>query len=139
MTLADLWSNIWVDPVIPHSRWWLFAGALLFSMVLTVVISPGRRRYMGAVKLAAAQGTAVMVPMAGVFLVRSGFRHAYEMDGRSFWDSMWMSLLWGGAFIFAGQIAVRSVPPTSWLLRDMREANKAVWKERLARLVGGRR
>jgi len=136
VTLADLWSNIWVDPVIPHSRWWLFAGALAFSIVLTVAISPGRRRYMGAIKLAAAQGTAVMVPMAGVFLVRSGFRHAYEMNGRSFWESMGLSLLWMMGFVAVGQFAVRSVPPTSWLLRDMREANKAVWKARLGRLVG---
>jgi hypothetical protein len=109
-------------------------------MVLTVAISPGRRKAMGALKLAAAQGSQVMVPLAGVILVRSGFRHGYELEGRSFWDSMWLSLLWGGAFIFVGQMAVRAIPPTSWLLRDMREANKAVWKDRFGRMLrGGRR
>ena len=41
-------------------------------------------------------------------------------------------------FIFAGQIAVRSVPPTSWLIRDLRQAGKDVWKERLGRLMGRR-
>ena len=138
--MADLWNSIWVEPVVLESRWWVFAIALAFSMILTVAISPGRRRHLGALKLAAAQGVQVMVPLAGVIVVRSGFRHAYELQGRSFWDAMWMSLLWGGAFIFAGQMAVRSIPPTSWLLRDMRDANKAVWKDRFSRMLkGGRR
>ncbi|MBX7247651.1 MAG: hypothetical protein K1X35_01220 [Caulobacteraceae bacterium] len=137
--MTDLWANIWVEPVILESRWWIFAAALAFSMILTVAISPGRRRYMGALKLAAAQGTQVMAPLAGVILVRSGFRHAYAMEGRGFWESMWLSLLWGFGFIVAGQIAVRTIPPTSWLLRDLRDANRAVWKARLGRILGGRR
>jgi hypothetical protein len=137
--MTALWNSIWVEPVVLESRWWVFAIALAFSMAVTVAISPGRRRYMGALKLAAAQGTQVMVPLAGVFLVRSGFRHAYELQGRSFWDAMWLSLLWGFGFIVVGQIAVRSLPPTSWLLRDMREANRQVWKNRLGRVLGGLR
>jgi len=137
--MSDLLANLWIDPVIAPSRWWLFGIVLAFSLLLTVAISPGRRRYMGALKLALAQGTQVVVPLAGVFVVRSGFRHAYELDGRSFWEAMWLSLLWMGGFVIAGQLAVRTVPPTSWLLRDLREANKAVWKNRLGRWFGGAR
>ena len=136
--MTDIWTYIWVDPSIPHTRWWLFAAALAFSVTLTVAISPGRRRAMGVLKMAAAQGSQVMVPLAGVFLVRSGFRHAYEMDGRGFWESMGLSLLWMTGFIVAGQLAVRSVPPTSWLIRDLRQAGKDVWKERLGRILGRR-
>ena len=134
--MADLWTYIWVDPSIPQTRWWLFAAALTFSVTLTVAISPGRRRAMGAIKMAAAQGSQVMVPLAGVFLVRSGFRHAYEMDGRGFWESMGLSLLWMTGFVFIGQLAVANVPPTSWLIRDLRQAGKDVWKARLGRLMG---
>jgi len=137
--MGELWANIWIEPVIAPSRWWLFGAALAVSMLLTVAISPGRRRHMGALKLALAQGTQVMVPLAGVFVVRSGFRHAYELEGRSFWEAMGLSLLWMTGFIVAGQLAVRHVPPTSWLLRDLREANKAVWKNRLGRWFGGGR
>jgi hypothetical protein len=138
--MTDLWNNIWVEPVVLQSRWWLFAAAFAFSTILTVAISPGRRRYMGAIKLAAAHGSQVAVPLLGVFIVRSGFRHAYELEGRNFWEAMWLSLLWMMGFVFVGQIAVRTVPPTSWLIRDMRAANKAVWKDRLGRmLTGGRR
>ena len=129
----------WIDPVVPASRWWLFGFVLAFSVIATVAVSPGRRRYMGALKLAIAQGTQVVVPLAGVFVVRSGFRHAYELQGKSFWDAMWMSLLWMMGFVIAGQLAVRTVPPTSWLLRDLRDANKAVWKNRLGRWFGGAR
>ena len=42
-------------------------------------------------------------------------------------------------FVVVGQMAVRTLPPTSWLLRDMREANKQVWKNRLGRVLGGLR
>jgi len=137
--MDELFGALWIDPVIAPSRWWMFGIALAASMLITLAVSPGRRRYMGALKLAAAQGTQVMVPLAGVFIVRSGFRHAYELQGKSFWDAMWMSLLWMTGFVIIGQLAVRTVPPTSWLLRDLRAANKAVWKDRLGRWFGGGR
>lgn len=136
--MGDLWAYIWVDPAVPHSRWGLFAVALACSVALTVAISPGRRRAMGMLKMAVAQGSQVMVPLAGLFLVRSGFRHAYEMEGRSFWEAMGLSLVWMTGFVFVGQLAVANVPPTSWLIRDLRQAGKDVWKARLVRLMGRR-
>lgn len=137
--MGELWASIWIDPVIAPSRWWFFGAAVAASMLLVVAVSPGRRKAMGALKLAAAQGAMVVVPLAGVFVVRSGFRHAYELDGRSFWEAMWMSLAWMMGFVIAGQLAVRSVPPTSWLIRDLKQANKDVWKARLGRWFGGAR
>lgn len=137
--MGDFLANLWIDPVIAESRWWMFGIAMAVSMGLVVAISPGRRRHMGALKLALAQGTQVMVPLAGVFVVRSGFRHAYELEGRSFWEAMWLSLAWMVGFVVVGQLAVRTVPPTSWLLRDLRQANKDVWKDRLGRWFGGKR
>jgi len=137
--VTDLLANAWIDPVVQPSRWWLFAAFLAASVVLTVAFSPRRRAAMGAIKLAAAHGSSVVVPLAGVFIVRSGFRHAYELDGRPFWESMWLSLLWMLGFIAVGQLAVRTVPPTSWLIRDLRQAGRDVWRDRLRRWFGGGR
>lgn len=132
-------SGLWIEPVILESRWWLFAIALATGVLLTVAVSPRRRQAMGAIKLAAAHGSTIVVPLAGVFLVRSGFRHAYELDGRGFWASMWLSLLWMVGFIAVGQFAVRTLPPTSWLQRDLRQASRDIWSERLKRWFGGAR
>lgn len=132
-------SGLWVEPVVEASRWWLFAGFLIGLTALTVALSPRRRQAMGALRLAAAHGSTIVVPLAGVFVVRSGFRHAYELDGRGFWEAVWLSLLWMIGFIAVGQLAVRTVPPTSWLIRDLRQAGRDVWKERLGRWFGGAR
>lgn len=137
--MTDFLANLWIDPVIQPSRWWFFGAVMAFSMLVTVWVSPGRRKAMGALKLAAAQGAMVMVPLCGVFVVRSGFRHAYELQGKSFWDAMWMSLAWMMGFVLVGQLAVRNVPPTSWLIRDLQQANKDVWKARLGRWFGSKR
>ena len=132
-------TSWWIDPVVQPSRWWLFAAALAVGVLTTVAFSPRRRAAMGAIRLAAAHGSSIVVPLAGVFVVRSGFRHAYELDGRGFWESMWLSLLWMLGFIAAGQLAVRTVPPTSWLIRDLRQAGRDVWSARLSRWFGGAR
>ena len=80
----------------------------------------------------------IVVPLFGVFIVRSGFRHALLEDGRGWWTAMWLSLFWMLLFISVGQFLIRSLPPTSWLLRDLRRAGKDVWMERLGRWFGGR-
>ena len=131
-------TGLWIEPVVETSRWWWFAVTLGVSTLLVVAFSPRRRAAMGAIRLAAAHGSTVVVPLAGVFIVRSGFRHAYELDGRGFWEAMWLSLLWMLGFILVGQFAVRTVPPTSWLIRDLRQATRDVWADRFRRWFGRR-
>lgn len=129
-------TSWWIEPKVPADRWWWFAGVLVGTTLLTVLLSPHRRRAMGAIRLAAAHGSTVAVPLAGVFVVRSGFRHAYLMEGRSWWDAMWLSLLWMFGFVAVGQTLVARVPPTAWLIRDLRQVSKNMWMGRLNRLLG---
>lgn len=46
------------------------------------------------------------------------------------------SIVWMSGAIFAGQMAVRFLPPMAWLSRDLRDAGRAVWGERLGRWMG---
>lgn len=126
-------SGLWIDPIIYVDRWYWFAGLMAFSTLLTVVFSPRRRAAIGFLRVALGRASQLMVPLAGVIVVRSGFRQAYPADDRSFWDAMWMSLVWMSGFLFVGRLAVANVPPTSIWLRDLRKAGADVWKDRLGR------
>ena len=132
-------SGLWIDPIIYQDRWYWFGGMLAALTVLTVVFSPRRRAALGTIRVAAGRASQLVVPLAGVLVVRSGFRQAYLTDGRSWWDAMWMSLVWMSASIFVGRLIVANVPPTSIWLRDLRQAGQDVWKERLGRWLGSAR
>lgn len=129
-------SGLWIDPIIYQDRWYWFGGMLAALTVLTVMFSPRRRAAIGTIRVAAGRASQLVVPLAGVLVVRSGFRQAYLSDGRSWWDAMWMSLVWMSASIFVGRLIVANVPPTSIWLRDLRQAGRDVWKERLGRWLG---
>jgi hypothetical protein len=126
-------SDFLIQPIILPDRWYWFGGLMAFSTLLTVVFSPRRRAALGFVRVALGRASQLMVPLAGVIVVRSGFRQAYLADDRSFWDAMWMSLVWMSGFLFVGRLAVANVPPTSIWLRDLRKAGADVWKDRLGR------
>lgn len=126
-------SDFLIQPIILPDRWYWFAGLMAFSTLLTVVFSPRRRAAIGFLRVALGRASQLMVPLAGVIVVRSGFRQAYLADDRSFWDAMWMSLVWMSGFLFVGRLAVANVPPTSIWLRDLRKAGADVWKDRLGR------
>lgn len=126
-------SDFLIQPIILPDRWYWFGGLMAFSTLLTVVFSPRRRAALGFVRVALGRASQLMVPLAGVIVVRSGFRQAYLADDRSFWDAMWMSLVWMSGFLFVGRLVVANVPPTSIWLRDLRKAGADVWKDRLGR------
>ena len=132
-------SDLWIDPIIYQDRWYWFGGMLAALTALTVIFSPRRRAAIGMIRVAAGRASQLAVPLAGVLVVRSGFRQAYLADGRSWWDAMWMSLVWMSASIFVGRLIVANVPPTSIWLRDLRQAGRDVWKERLGRWLGSAR
>ena len=46
------------------------------------------------------------------------------------------AVVWMSGFIFLSQMAVRFLPPLSWLSRDLANAGKAVWGARLNRWMG---
>jgi hypothetical protein len=126
-------SDFLIQPIILPDRWMWFGGLMAFSTLLTVMFSPRRRAALGFVRVALGRASQLAVPLAGVIVVRSGFRQAYLADDRSFWDAMWMSLVWMSGFVFVGRLAVANVPPTSIWVRDLRRAGADVWKDRLGR------
>ena len=126
-------NDFLIEPVILPDRWMWFGGMMAFSTLLTVIFSPRRRAVLGFFRVAAGRASQLVVPLAGVVVVRSGFRQAYHLDDRSVWEAMWMSIAWMSGFMFVGRILVANVPPTSIWLRDLRKAGTDVWKDRLGR------
>ena len=56
---------------------------------------------------------------------RGAYRLGYLEEGRGFWEANLRSVVWMSGAIFAGQMAVRFLPPMAWLSRDLRNAMQA--------------
>jgi hypothetical protein len=125
-----------VDPVFTPAQALAFAGLLTFAVVVQSVFSPKRRAIMGGMKFALATAVVAAPGFAGVTLVRGASRLGYLEQGRGFWDANLRSLVWMSGAIFAGRMAVRYLPPMAWLSRDLRDAGRAVWSDRLGRWLG---
>ena len=105
-----------------------FGFLLALSHLSQVTISPRSRRYLGTLKFVLAAALEFGIPLFGVIVLRAGFRHAFLDAGRGWWTALWLSLFWMVLFLFVARLAVRIVPPFSWLMRDWRQANKEGWK-----------
>ncbi len=125
-----------VDPIFTTTQAVWFAALLTFAVGLQIAFSPRRRAMMGGLKFALANAVVAAPGVAGVTLVRGAFRLGYLEEGRGFWEANLRSLVWMSGAIFAGQMAVRFLPPMAWLSRDLRTAGRAVWSERLGRWLG---
>ena len=125
-----------VDPVFTQLQWIAFVGFLLSSVAVQFAFSPKRRAIMGRAKFALASAVIASPGIAGVTLVRGAYRAGYLEEGRGFLEANLRSIVWMSGFIFLSQLAVRFVPPMSWLSRDLANAGKAVWGARLNRWMG---
>ncbi len=125
-----------VDPIFTQLQAIAFAGLLTFAVVLQTVFSPRRRAIMGGLKFAFASAVVAAPGIAGVTLVRGAYRLGYLEEGRGFWEANLRSMVWMSGAIFAGQLAARFLPPMAWLTRDLRNAGRAVWSDRLGRWLG---
>ena len=125
-----------VEPVFTQLQALAFAGLLTLAVILQTVFSPKRRAIMGGMKFALASAVVAATGIAGVTLVRGAYRLGYLEEGRGFWEANLRSIVWMSGAIFAGQMAVRYLPPMAWLTRDLRDAGRAVWSERLGRWMG---
>ena len=125
-----------VEPVFTQLQALAFAGLLTLAVILQTVLSPKRRAIMGGMKFALASAVVAAPGIAGVTLVRGAYRLGYLEEGRGFWEANLRSIVWMSGAIFAGQMAVRYLPPMAWLTRDLRDAGRAVWSERLGRWMG---
>ncbi len=130
---SDGW---WIQPDWDFARYGWFFGLLVATLVVTILGSPRRRRLLGPFKFFGAQLALTAVPLAGVFLVRPAFRHAFVEAGRGWWSAMWLSLFWMVLFIAVGQLTLRLLPPTRWWLRDLKRVERDIWKDRLQRWFG---
>lgn len=125
-----------VDPVFTTTQAIWFAALLTFAVAAQAAFSPRRRAIMGGLKFALASAVIAAPGIAGVTLVRGAYRLGYLEEGRGFLEANLRSIVWMSGAIFAGQMAVRFLPPMAWLSRDLREASRAVWSERLGRWMG---
>ena len=125
-----------VDPVFATTPAIWFAALLTLGVTAQFVFSPKRRAVMGDVKFALASAVLSATAIAGVTLVRGAYRAGYLAEGRGFLEANLRSVVWMSGAIFAGQMAVRLLPPLSGLSRDLRQAGRDVWSERLGRWTG---
>ena len=125
-----------VQPIFTTTQALWFAALLAFSLALQFAFSPRRRALMGGLKFAMASAVVAAPAAAGVTLVRGAYRLGYLEEGRGFLEANLRSVVWMSGAIFAGQMAVRYLPPMAWLTRDLRDAGRAVWSERLGRWMG---
>jgi hypothetical protein len=125
-----------VDPVFTPLQVIVFAAFLIPAVLLQYVFSPRRRAIMGRAQFALAATMVAMPGIAGVTLVRGAMRAGYLDEGRGLVEANLRSIVWMSGFIFLSQLAVRFLPPLSWLSRDLSNAGKAVWGARLNRWMG---
>ncbi|WP_332639546.1 hypothetical protein [Brevundimonas sp.] len=128
-----------IDPIFNTTQAIWFAALLTFAVAVQIAFSPKRRAIMGGLKFALASAMVATPGIAGVTLVRGAYRLGYLEEGRGFWEANLRSIVWMSGAIFAGQMAVRFLPPMAWLSRDLRDADRAVWSERLGRWMGSAR
>lgn len=124
------------DPIFTQLQATVFAVLLTLGVAVTFACSPKRRAIMGAPKFVLATAMQSAPSLAGVTLVRGAYRMGYLDEGRGFLEANLRSLVWMSGAILAGQMAVRYLPPMSWLARDLRQAGRAVWSERMGRWMG---
>ncbi len=125
-----------VDPLFTLTQAIWFVAILTLGVAVQVFFSPRRREVMGSMKFALASAVIATPGIAGVTLVRGAYRAGYLAEGRGFMEANLRSIVWMSGFIFLSQLAVRFLPPLSWLSRDLSNAGKAVWGARLNRWMG---
>jgi len=128
-----------VDPIFTQLQLVAFAALLSLGVAIQFAFSPKRRAVMGNMKFLLADALRTAPSIAGVTLVRGAYRAGYLNEGRGFIEANLRSIVWMSGAILAGQMAMRFVPPMSWLARDLRLAGRAVWSERLGRWMGSNR
>jgi hypothetical protein len=125
-----------VHPVFTTTQAIWFAVLLTSGLAVQLAFSPRRRAIMGGLKFTVASALVASPATAGVTLVRGAYRLGYLEEGRGFLEANLRSVVWMSGAIFAGQLAVRYLPPLSWLSRDLRQAGRSVWSARLDRWMG---
>jgi hypothetical protein len=131
-------DGLWAEPRFTELSLWQFAATLGVLTLAAFLFSPNRRRIMGSGRFILAQAASIAVPLFGVIVVRTAFRHGFVDEGRGLWTSLWLSGLWMLGFILIGELLVTRLPPTAWWLADLRQAGREMWAGRFRRWFGRR-
>ncbi|MBX3475975.1 MAG: hypothetical protein KF910_00020 [Brevundimonas sp.] len=123
-------------PIFTQAQGLWFAALLALGVVMQFAFSPRRRAVLGGLRFAAASALVAAPAVAGVTLVRGAWRLGYLNEGRGFIEANLRSLVVMSGAVLAGQLAVRYLPPLSWLSGDLRRAGRDVWNARLNRWMG---
>lgn len=123
-------------PIFTQAQGLWFAALLTLGVVMQFAFSPRRRAILGGLRFAAASALVAAPAVAGVTLVRGAWRLGYLHEGRGFIEANLRSLVVMSGAVLAGQLAVRYLPPLSWLSGDLRRAGRDVWNARLNRWMG---
>ena len=121
-------SGLWVRPELGEGHFIPFALMLALAIVGQVMISPRRRRAMGVTRFALATGLLSAIPLAGVLIVRTAFADGFEDAGYGWGSALLLSVMWMGLFMVATRVVIRRLPPTSWLLADLKLAANPGWR-----------
>ncbi len=121
-------SGLWVRPELSQGHFVLFAWLLALSVVGQLMISPRRRRAMGVARFTLATALLASIPLCGVLIVRTAFFDAFQDAEYGWWSALWLSLLWMGLFTLGARALVRRLPPTSWLVADLKLAANPGWR-----------
>jgi hypothetical protein len=132
-------SALWVRPELSQGHFTLFLGLLAVSVAGQLMISPRRRRAMGVRRFVLATGLLAAIPLAGMLIVRTAFFDAFQDANYGWWSALWLSLLWMAVFMAGARAAVRRLPPTSWLVADLRLAADSEWRAFLTQSTRTRR
>jgi hypothetical protein len=105
-----------------HFAW--FAIALFFSVVFAALWSPRRRRVIGSLRYLLAWVVIAAPALFGAICVRGGYALALREQGVNAFLAQGAGLFIGLIFILIARIALMLFPPSAWLLKEWRRANR---------------
>lgn len=115
-------SPSWPDISEAHYAW--FGIALFISIALAALWSRKRRRVIGSAKYLAAWVLIAGPPLFGAICIRGGYALAYREAGMNGLLAQFLGAIWGLMFILFARIALMLFPPSAWLLKEWRRANR---------------
>jgi hypothetical protein len=110
------------DVTEAHLAW--FGVALLTSTVFAAVWSPNRRKVIGSVKYLAAWWVIALPALFGAICVRGGYVLTLQEGGMNPVLAQFLGALCGLIFILIARLVLILFPPSAWLLKEWRRANR---------------
>ncbi len=115
---------IFIAPDITEAHYVWFGIALIVSVLFAALVSPRRRRAIGSAKYLLAWAVIVSPALFGAVCVRGGYALAYREEGMNGLLAQFLGSIWALTFILVVRIALLLFPPSAWLLKEWRRANR---------------